>query len=41
MIYADTDFFVALLNDDDGLQGRTEAIARNTSETSLPCGRRV
>ena len=29
MIYADTDFFVALVKDDDWLQGRAEAIARD------------
>ena len=29
MIYADTDFFVALLKDDDRLQGRAETIARD------------
>ena len=29
MIYADTDFFVAFTKDDDWLQGRAEAIARD------------
>jgi len=29
MIYADTGFFVALVTNDDGLQGRAEAIARD------------
>ena len=29
MIYADTDFFVALVKDDNWLQGRAEAIARD------------
>ena len=32
MIYADTDFFVALTKDDDWLQGRAEAIARDHEE---------